>query len=411
MKQPDAKLYDFLDQAAKAGREWAKKQPGYEEARRFRDGEDFDDDSAHPEAEPTGYPEPMTAAELKATVFPPSRFIVAKLIREGIPQTLDGDGGIGKSNVGEGLAVARAAGVPIFGQETIQGPALFITKEDEYGDVQRTATAYADYLKVDFETLPLRVWSLQEHDMTLAVVDDKGGWQPRPFYQALEAKLKDTRGLFVVLDCRSDVVQMNEILREPPNAFYKAVLTPLCKKFGCTILVLCHPSKASMADGSFYSGGTGNKSSLRNKLVMRLEDPNGPDTGPRVLEVLKRNQGARPGLIRLTFDPSWNIFVPDDDVKVKEGERDLYNRVLDAVLELLNKGISVVASHGAGWKPKDVAEHINRERKPEDAPVTARQVASMLKVAQSAGALGYHGGYGKDKAGYYAIHGTEPWDD
>ena len=111
MKQPDAKLYDFLDQAAKAGREWAKKQPGYEETRRFRDGEDFDDDSAHPEAEPTGYPEPMTAAELKATVFPPSRFIVAKLIREGIPQTLDGDGGIGKSNVGEGFAVARAAGV------------------------------------------------------------------------------------------------------------------------------------------------------------------------------------------------------------------------------------------------------------------------------------------------------------
>ena len=123
----------------------------------------------------------------------------------------------------------------------------------------------------------------------------KAAGQPGPFYEALEAKLKDTRGLFVVLDCRSDVVQMNEILREPPNAFYKAVLTPLCKKHGCTILVLCHPSKASMSDGSWYSGGTGNKSSLRNKLVMRLEDPNGPDTGPRVLEVLKRNQGARPG--------------------------------------------------------------------------------------------------------------------
>ncbi len=409
MKQPDAKLYDFLDQAAKAGREWAKKQPGYEQMRQFRDGEDFDD-SAH-EAELTGYPEPMTVAELKATMFPAPRFIVAKLIREGLPQTLDGDGGIGKSNVGEGFAVARAAGVPIFGQETIQGPALFITKEDEYGDCKRTAEAYANYLKVDFESLPLRFWSLQENDMTLAIVDDKGAWTKGPFYDALEAKLKEAPGLFVVLDCRSDVVQMNEILREPPNTFYKTVLTPLCKKYGSTILVLCHPSKASMSDGSFYSGGTGNKSSLRNKLVMRLEDPNGPDTGPRVLEVLKRNQGARPGLIRLTFDPSWNIFVPDDDVKVREGERDLYNRVLDAVLELLKKRISVVASHGAGWKPKDVAAHINRERKPEDTAVTAKQVASMLKIAEGTGALGYRGGHGKDRAGYYSTTVSEPWDD
>ena len=98
-------------------------------------------------------------------------------------------------------------------------------------------------------------------------------------------------------------------------------------------------------------------------------------------------------------------------MKVKEGERDLYNRVLDAVLELLKKGISVVANgHGAGWTPKDVAVHINRERKPEDAAITAKQVASMLKVAEGAGALGYRKGGGHGKAGYYSMV-SEPWDD
>ncbi|MGP0084718.1 MAG: AAA family ATPase [Steroidobacteraceae bacterium] len=314
------------------------------------------------------------------------------------------------ANVGEGFAVAVSAGVLIFGQSTIQGPVLFVTHEDDYADCKDTAEAYARYLGVDFESLPLRIWSLQEHDITLAIVDDKGGWERGPFYTALESKLRETPGLFVVLDCRSDIVQMNEILREPPNTFYKTVLTPLCKKYGCTILVLCHPSKASMADGSFYSGGTGNKSALRNKLVMKLEDPTGPDTGPRVLEVLKRNKGAR-GSVRLTFDPSWNIFVPDDDAKVAEVERDLYNRVLDAVLELLRKGIGVVATHGAGRNHKDVAEYINRQRKPEEPIVTGKQVRSMLMKAVDVGALGYNSGKSHGKAGYYIIAAAEPWAD
>lgn len=378
---------DFMDERAAMGRE----------------------QNAREQAEGT-YPEPMTAAELKATVFPPPRFIVSKLIREGIPQTLDGDGGIGKSNVSHGFAVARTAGVMIFGQETIQGPALIVTHEDDYGDCKATAEAYAEYLKVDFASLPLRIWALPDHDITLAIVDDKGAWERGPFYAALESKLAATRGLFVVLDCRSDVVQMNEILREPPNTFYKTVLTPLCKKYGCTILVLCHPSKAAMSDGTWYSGGTGNKSALRNKLVMRLEDPEAKN-GPRVLEVLKRNRGEFAST-RLTFDPSWNIFVPDDDAKVQEGERDLYNRVLDAVLELLRKGISVVASsHGAGRNPKDVAEYINRQRKPEEPIVTAKQVKSMLRVAEDVGAIGYTKGGSHRTAGYYIIAAAEPWDE
>ena len=34
--------------------------------------------------------------------------------------------------------------------------------------------AYADYLDVEFAELPLQAWSLQEHDITLAIVKDDG---------------------------------------------------------------------------------------------------------------------------------------------------------------------------------------------------------------------------------------------
>jgi hypothetical protein len=352
------------------------------------------------------YPPPTSSAELASTPYPALAYTVDKLVMDGRPQTLDGDGGIGKSNVAAGMAVARAAGKPIFGRATIQGPALFVTHEDDLSDLQGIAQGYADYIDADLAALPVEWWSLLENDITLAVVNDDGAWKPGPFYKTFEAKLRASpRGLFVVLDCRSDVVQMNEVLREPPNTFYKTVLTPLCKRYGCTILVLCHPSKASMSDGSYYSGGTGNKSALRNKLVMKLADesPDADPLGPRVLDVLKRNRGTREKTgVRLTFDPLREIYVADDDEAVQGDKRAMYELVVKAVLELIDKGIRVVRSaRGDGYSPKDVAGYINRERKPVK-PITRRQVEALLKLAQECGALVYVEGRSKTKAGYAA---------
>jgi hypothetical protein len=350
------------------------------------------------------YPPPTSSAELASKVYPPRVYPVDTLIMGGRPQTCDGDGGIGKSVVSVGMVVARAAGVPIFGKKTIQGPCLFVTHEDDEDDIQSMAQAYADYLGVKLADLPIEWWSLLENDITLAIVDDKGAWKPGPFYKAFEARLAASPpDLFVVLDCRSDVVQMNEILREPPNTFYKTVLTPLCKKYGCTILVLCHPSKAAMADGSWYSGGTGNKSALRNKLVMKLEDPKN-DNGPRLLEVLKRNRGARDRTgIRLSFDVEREIYVADDDAAVQEDKRATYELVVKAVLELIAKDIRVLRSaRGDGWSPQDVADYINRADPKPETKITGQQVEKMLKIAEETGALVYESGKSRAKAGYRA---------
>jgi hypothetical protein len=347
------------------------------------------------------YPPPLTSAELKSTVFPPRRFLLDKLIMEGIPQTIDGDGGIGKSTVIVGASVAIGAGVPIFGKRTIRGPVLFVTHEDDLADLQSTARAYADYLDVDLATLPVEWWSLLEHDITLAVVKEDGSWEPGPFYDAFKQRLSESpRGLFVVLDCRSDVVQMNEFLREPPNTFYKTVLTPLCKKYGCTILVLCHPSKASMADGSYYSGGTGNKSALRNKLVMKLADetPGADPLGPRMLDVLKRNRGARDKTgVRLSFDPEREIFVADDDADVQRETAKQYGMVIEQIRTMLAAGVVVqVGNTGSGQGPREVAAASG---------VPEKQVKSIMKAAIRDGLLGYHSAKpgGRIPAGFHLI--------
>ena len=354
------------------------------------------------------YPAPTSSAELASAEYPPQVYTLEKLIMAGVPQTLDGDGGIGKSNASVGAGVGVAAGKPIFGRTTIQGPVLFITHEDPLRDLQAIARGYADYLGVNLAELPIEWWSLLEHDINLATVDDKGAWKPGPFYEAFESKLIESeKGLFIVLDCRSDVVQMNEVLREPPNTFYKTILTPLCQRYGCTILVLCHPSKAAMNDGSYYSGGTGNKSALRNKLVMKLADeaPDADPLGPRVLDVLKRNRGTRDKTaVRLTFDPVREIYVADEDETVQGDKRATYELVIRAVLELIGKeGVRVVRSaKGDGRSPKDVAAYINRAAYAPDKPITRKVVAEMLALAEDNGALVYVDAYGKTKAGYKA---------
>lgn len=366
----------------------------------------FDNEVNKLQARIGAYPQPTTSAELASTVYPPLRWTVDKLIREGIPQTIDGDGGIGKSTVMVGTAVAIGAGEPIFGKPTIAGPVLFVTHEDDLADLQATARAYADYLGVDLAALPVEWWSLLEHDITLATVAEDGTWKEGPFYDAFESRLRASpRGLFVVLDCRSDVVQMNEVLREPPNTFYKTVLMPLCKRHGCTIIVLCHPSKAAMNDGSYYSGGTGNKSALRNKLVMKLADDSaGADPlGPRVLDVLKRNRGARDKTgVRLSFDVERGIFVADDDAAVRRETAKQYGVVIEQIKGMLAAGVVVqVGNTGSGQGPREVAAALAKA----GTRISEKETKSVMKAAIRDGLLGYHGAKpgGRVAAGFHLI--------
>jgi hypothetical protein len=265
------------------------------------------------------------------------------------------------------------------------------------------AQAYAQALSIDLADLPVQWWSLTGYDTTLAVIDDKGGWKPEPFLMVLDNRLRmSPRGMFVTLDCRSDVVQMNEVLREPPNTFYKTILTPLCEKYDCTMLVLCHPSKASMADGSYYSGGTGNKSALRNKLVMKLADdaPGADPLGPRVLDVLKRNLGPRDNTgVRLTFDPERGVFAADDQREARVRSAKLYGAVIEQIKSLIAEGIAVqIGNTGSGQGPRDVAAAMNAA----GIKITEKDVKAKMKQAIRDKLLGYREAKagGRTRAGF-----------
>ena len=120
---------------------------------------------------------------------------------------------------------------------------------------------------------PLITWCLLGHDMTLAKISDQGVIKEMPFLKRLEDQLtKLGPGAFVVLDSLIDIVQMNMIEPMAVNAFFKRLLTGLCQRHRCTILVLAHPSKASMQDGSWVHGSLAMKNAVRNSIAMRKID-------------------------------------------------------------------------------------------------------------------------------------------
>ena len=308
--------------------------------------------------------------------------MVDGLIIPDIVQTLDGDGGVGKSTAMMQVSVAVPAGKPIFERETSQRPVWFITDEDVEDDIQPVMMAMAAELDVNLADLPLEVSSLLDFDIAIADIDDNGKVKLLAFHHFLDTMLAERRGYLVVLDCLNDIAQMPEAGRAAPNAFFKKVMTPLCKKHGVTMMVLAHPSKAAMISGAWYSGSTGYKTAVRHKLVMKLVDPK-DIYGPRTLETLKKNWGKRSPPITLSWQRG--IFILDRDDATGAVK---YRTVVRKILEVIEDGGRVARSNQADCTtPKTLAADILDT---EGAKLTtAKDVSAFMRRAEAEGVLKY----------------------
>ena len=325
------------------------------------------------------YPAFRTAAETAETEYPDQRWTIAGLIMEGYPQTLDGDGGIGKSIVAGGMAVSVAAGKHFMGREVVQSPAIYITHEEDEAESVYTLKAYAKSIDVDYASLPIQLACWTDEDIRLAEISDTGAIKPGPFLKTFEERLAANPGSFVVLDCLSDVMQGNLFLRAPPNAFYKGLLQKLCAQYKITMLVLAHPSKTAMSDGSGYEGGTGNKSALRNKLRLELADPKNED-GPRWLSTLKRNRRRGGGFskpIGLVYSEQHETFVSLSDPEVQDQKEIKFKTVVAAIQQHIDDGQRVDWSANAtgALTPQDIVDELDH------IDLTAKEVKDIMKWA------------------------------
>lgn len=260
---------------------------------------------------------PLALSTIMATDYPPTEWLWRDFILKGEVNLLYGDGGTGKSLLSLHIALAAAAGIPLFGSPTMQTTVIGFYAEDGPSQVkQRVQTAARELGIRAPQDLPVLLWCAPRGETLLANISDKGEVTELPRLHALRTELEAVGGpSLLIVDSLADLFALNESLRLPVNAALKRVLGGLCRDYGVTVLVLAHPSKASMQDGSYYSGSTAFNNGVRQRLTLEIVPQSeiayaadGP--APRRLSVSKTNYGTAAEKILYVYGPSISLLPP-----------------------------------------------------------------------------------------------------
>lgn len=186
----------------------------------------------------------------------------------------------------EGLDVGRMAvskGLPLFGSATKLMSTMYLTCEDDIGELSRRAESIA----VSLESTPN---TFNDCYLLSKVGDENPAICGRNFektaaYTELDETMGDLKLQLVFLDVIPDFWEGNEIIRQEVNRFVKGFLGNLAIRHNACIVGLHHPSVAGQASGRGTSGSTAWEGSARSRLSLSGEDKN----GIRRLSVMKNN--------------------------------------------------------------------------------------------------------------------------
>lgn len=339
---------------------------------------------------PGSFEAPIAFAELMAADYPPTEFAWGDFIIKGEVNLLYGDGGVGKSLLSQYIGGAIAAGRPLFGNPTIQMPVIGMFAEDGPGEVKRRFDQIMVELGLPYGVdLPIKLWCRPREDTLLAVVDDNGEVSERPRLQMLRAELEKSGPALVILDSLADLFALDESQRLPVNAALKRVLGGLCRNYGATAIVLAHPSKAAMQDGTHYSGSTAFNNAVRQRLTLEIDWSDKPAEGPppRRFSVAKSNYGP-PAVKTLWFYGTTIQEAPR--ASAEDGGRNK-QIVLGAVLDLRAKSIRVVnnISGHKGGDARTITELSKTIAEQSFARLSPAQVKDILRQLVDDGALIY----------------------
>lgn len=310
-------------------------------------------------------PRRISAASLEGKPIPEREWLVRDLIPAKNVTLLYGDGATGKSLLALQLAAAVVTGFHFFARQVQQGPVEFITAEDSQDEMHRRLVSIAHTGGYPLAALSgLHLTSLAEADALLAVPQDSrgGALAATALYNELENIIDESRPAVVFLDTLADVYGGNEIVRAQVRQFI-GMLRRLAMGYGCTIVVLAHPSLAGMERGT--SGSTGWSNSVRSRIYLkRIHEKDGreADEDARVLSVEKLNYGR----LGLEISMRWQsgVFVPmtigptgDPMVAAAKAERVF----LDLLRKFIGQNRYVSTSEGKSYAPfifaKEAALH------------------------------------------------------
>lgn len=285
---------------------------------------------------------------------PPHREWIVKSWIPSLQATyLTGPGSAGKSLLSQQLCTCIALGLPFLGLETRATGALYLTCEDDRGELERRQKDICESLDVDRSALAgkLHLVSLQgELQNELVSFDDRDMMRTTSAYARLEATALKVGVGFIALDNVAHLTS-DEIARNRVAAFVN-VLNRLALKVNGAVLFLGHPNKP----GQQYSGSTSWENQVRARLYM--EEPKDTDSDLKSLTRAKANYARRGE--KLEFRWYRGAFVREGDLP-PDTARELAEtaaaaehnaRFLTCLAEMTRQQRHVSERPGANYAPK-----------------------------------------------------------
>jgi AAA domain len=197
---------------------------------------------------------------------PPRRWAVSRLIPRRSVTLISAIGGSGKSYVALQMAVAHALARDWFGHMPEPGPALYVTAEEDEGDIRERLELIAEFYgstTAEIARAGLVIESLANLDDPFCFVADRNSKvASTPLWDWLAQKVATIKPVSIVLDPITDMAAINENWRREVTQVY-GHCRRLAQRADCGLVLTGHVSK-----GGDYSGNTAWHNSARSRFML-----------------------------------------------------------------------------------------------------------------------------------------------
>lgn len=249
---------------------------------------------------------------LASTEPHPKEFVIPSFAPAGEVTLFTGPGSSGKSLLSQQLATGTAVGVATLHLALEQANTIYLTCEDDEGQLHWRQAHICAALNVPMESLAgkLHLVTLRGTlGIELCTFAKGGFFALARAYHRLAALIEQTGAKLVILENVAHLFTGNENDRGDVTRFLNA-LNRLASQTGAAVVLLGHPNKQhsqGYKGGNQYSGSTAWQNAVRSQITLDFD----PGTGVRTLSISKANYSPTDKAIRFFFI-NW-AFVHVDD--------------------------------------------------------------------------------------------------
>ena len=253
------------------------------------------------DAAPIGQFRPFSPSDWQGKAAPALDWIVEGCFLRGTVAMLSGDGGLGKSLLMQQLCTAAATGRSWLGLRTKQCRAFALFCEDDAHELHRRQMRINAHYGIESGDLTEVMYASRAGEDSILMRFDKWGQQgtPTPLFDQLTHACRQLGAEIIIIDTLADVFSGNEIDRNQPRTFVRA-LRRLAMACQGVVILTQHPSLQGLSSGSGLSGSTGWNNSVRSRLYL-TSDKKAEDDTVRELKTMKSNSGPTGNKLKLRW--------------------------------------------------------------------------------------------------------------